>query len=296
MSIHAKASRSSRVTTVSLGTSPRSVVMTRAPGTSAVARPKAFAYASFPRKYRPLRKLNTSPSGAPLVASRRASANSAFGLSRTFARRPSQRAGERRNACFKTCPARSLDPTSVALTATIYNFDIQLSDVDRGVYETLSIRAARQPSETEEYLATRVLAYCLEYTEGIAFTKGLAEPDVPAVEVRDLTGALKSWIEVGTPDADRLHKASKASPRVAVYTFKDPLNLARQFEGTRIHRVEALELYAFDPGFIAEFVARLERRTAFDLAVTERHLYLTIAGDTLASELKLVAQPERRPT
>jgi uncharacterized protein YaeQ len=180
----------------------------------------------------------------------------------------------------------------VALTATIYVFDVQLSDVDRGVYETLSIRAARQPSETEEYLAARVLAYCLEYREGIAFTKGLAEPDVPAIEVRDLTGVLKSWIEVGTPDAERLHKASKASPRVAVYAFKDPANLARQFEGTRIHRAAAIELYAFEPGFIAAFVERLDRRTPFDLAVTERHLYLTVGDTTLESMVRPVKQAE----
>lgn len=184
----------------------------------------------------------------------------------------------------------------MALTATIYTFDVQLSDVDRGVYETLGIRAAKQPSETEEYLATRVLAYCLEYAEGIAFTKGLAEPDVPAIEVRDLTGALRSWIEVGTPDADRLHKASKSSPRVAVYAFKDPANLARQFEGTKIHRAEAIELYAFDPAFIAAFVERLERRTAFELAVTERHLYLTIGGETLETAVKPVLAGERRST
>src|ERR1700750_2578621 len=118
------------------------------------------------------------------------------------------------------------------------------------------MRAAKQPAETEEYLSARVLAYCLEYTEGIAFTKGLAEPDVPAIEVRDLTGALKAWIEVGTPDADRLHKASKASPRVVVYTFKDPANLLRQFEGTRIHRAEMIELYAFEPSFVASVVER----------------------------------------
>jgi uncharacterized protein YaeQ len=182
----------------------------------------------------------------------------------------------------------------VALTATIYNFDVQVSDVDRNVYESLSFRAARQPSETEEYLATRVLAYCLEYTEGIAFTKGLSEPDVPAIEVRDLTGALKSWIEVGSPDAERLHKASKASPRVAVYIFKDPSNLVRQLAGERIHRVEHLEVYAFDPEFIASFVERLDRRTTCDLAVTDRHLYLTVGGDTLDTALKPVEVAERR--
>src|SRR5918997_3619232 len=134
----------------------------------------------------------------------------------------------------------------MALTATIHNFDIQLSDVDRGVYESLSLRVARHPSETEEYLLTRVLAYCLEYAEGIAFSKGLAEPDEPALSVRDLTGALRVWIDVGAPDAARLHKASKAAPRVAVYTHRPPAQLLRPLAGERIHRAEELELYAFD--------------------------------------------------
>jgi uncharacterized protein YaeQ len=182
----------------------------------------------------------------------------------------------------------------MALTATIYNFDVQLSDVDRNVYETLNFRAARQPSETEEYLATRVLAYCLEYTDGIAFTKGLAEPDTPALEVRDLTGALKAWIEVGAPDAARLHKASKASPRVVVYTAKDPAKLVAQLAGERIHRAERLEIYGIDAGFVAQFVERLDRRTEFQLSVADRHLYLTIGDDTLEGVVKPVEVAERR--
>ena len=169
----------------------------------------------------------------------------------------------------------------MALTATIYNFEIQLSDVDRGVYETLSFRAARQPSETEEYLVTRVLAFCLEHTEGIEFTKGLAEPDTPAIVARDLTGALRVWVEIGSPDADRLHKASKASPRVVVYTYKDAGTLLRQLEGARIHRAESLEIHAIDRGLIDALVARLDRRTNLELAVTENHLYVTIGGETL---------------
>ncbi len=62
---------------------------------------------------------------------------------------------------------------------------------------------ARHPSESAEYLVTRLLAYCLEYTEGIAFSKGLSDPDEPAIVVRDLTGALRGWIEVGAPEAAR---------------------------------------------------------------------------------------------
>ena len=169
----------------------------------------------------------------------------------------------------------------MALTATVYNFDIQLSDVDRGVYETLSLRAARQPSETEEYLVTRVLAYCLEYTKGIEFTKGLAEPDTPAIVARDLTGDLRLWVEIGSPDAERLHKAAKAAPRVVVYTHKDPALLLRQLAGARIHRATEIEIHAIDRALVDGFVARLDRRTTFDLAVTERHLYVTVRGETL---------------
>jgi uncharacterized protein YaeQ len=174
----------------------------------------------------------------------------------------------------------------VVLTATVHNFDIQLADVDRGVYESLALRVARHPSETEEYLLTRVLAYCLEFTEGIAFSRGLAEPDEPALAVRDLTGALRAWIEVGAPDAARLHKASKAAPRVAVYTHKDPAQLARQLAGARIHRAEALELYGVDRELLAGIAARLERRMAFDLSVTDRQLYVGLGGETLTGAVE----------
>jgi uncharacterized protein YaeQ len=174
----------------------------------------------------------------------------------------------------------------VALTATIHTVDIQLSDVDRGVYETLALRVARHPSETEEYLLTRVLAYCLEYTEGIAFSKGLSEPDEPAISVRDLTGALRAWIEVGAPDAARLHKASKAAPRVAVYMHKDPVNFLRGLSGERIHRAESLELLEVDRELLSGLVARLDRRMAFDLSVTDGDLYLTIDGETLTGRVQ----------
>lgn len=174
----------------------------------------------------------------------------------------------------------------MALTATIYNFDVQLSDVDRGVYDAISFKAAQHPSESDEYLMARVLAYCLEYREGIAFSRGLAEPDEPAIMVRDLTGAPKLWIEIGTPDAERLHRASKATPRVIVYTHKDAARWMQQLAGARIHRREEIEVVALDRGLIAALVDRLDRRTAFELSVTDGHLYLTIGGETLEGKLE----------
>ena len=169
----------------------------------------------------------------------------------------------------------------MALTATIYNFDIELADADRHVYESLALRVARHPSESEEYLVTRVLAYGLEFTEGIDFSRGVSDPEEPALAVRDLTGAITTWIEIGTPDAARLHKASKAAPRVVVYTHKDPDQFLRRLAGEKIHRADELELYAIDRGLIAALTARLERRVAFSLSVTDRELYLSIGTDTL---------------
>jgi uncharacterized protein YaeQ len=177
----------------------------------------------------------------------------------------------------------------MALTATIYTFSIQLSDVDRGVYETLSLKAARHPSESAEHLVTRVLAYCLEFAEGIAFSRGISDPGEPALSVRDLTGALKTWIDIGSPDAPRLHKAGKAAPRVAVYTHKDPALLQRQLEGEKIHRPEALELYAIDRELVAALVRVLERRMQFDLSVTDRHLFISIGNDTLSGDVSRIA-------
>ena len=169
----------------------------------------------------------------------------------------------------------------MALGATMYVFEVRLADADRGVYETLTIRAARHPSETAEYLVTRLLAYCLEYTEGIAFSKGLSDPDEPAISVRDLTGALQAWIEVGAPDAARLHKAAKSAPEVAVYVHRDLDQLLSRLTGERIHRAEALRICAVDRELLTALVERLERRMDFDLAVSDRTIYLSLGEDTL---------------
>ena len=166
----------------------------------------------------------------------------------------------------------------MASGAVVHQFQVGLSHVDRGVYETLDLRVARHPSETEPYLCARVLAYALEYRPGLAFTKGLSDPDQPALEVRDLTGKLEAWVEVGTPDAARLHRAAKAAPRVAVYTHTDAARYWSSLADERIHRAEALELFALDRSVIAALVAGLERRTSFDLSVNDGTLYLTLDG------------------
>ncbi|WP_127473965.1 YaeQ family protein [Microbacterium sulfonylureivorans] len=171
----------------------------------------------------------------------------------------------------------------MALGATIHTFDVQLADVDRGVYDELMLRVARHPSETDVYMMTRVLAYCLEFEEGIRFSEGISSTDEPAVLVRDLTGRLTVWIEIGAPDADRLHYASKLADRTVVYTQRDPAKVMAPWEGKRIHRAEDIVLHSFDPGFVDAAAAAVERRNSMTLSVTEHQVYLDINGVSLTS-------------
>src|SRR6516225_11382260 len=138
----------------------------------------------------------------------------------------------------------------MALSATVYRFQIELSDVDRGVYESLDLRVARHPSESMHYLLTRVIAYALLFEEGIAFGKGLSTTEEPALWIKDLQGNVRAWIEVGTPSAERLHKASKAAPRVVVFTQHDPRLLIEEAATRAIHKVEQIEVYALEPAFL----------------------------------------------
>ena len=98
--------------------------------------------------------------------------------------------------------------------------------------------------------------------------------------MRDLTGALMAWIDIGLPEPERLHRASKAAPRVAVYTHKDPAQWAVKIADAKIHRAEKLEVFAFDRAWLARIVARLERRMKLSLSRSEGEIYLTMGEET----------------
>ncbi|KEP75379.1 hypothetical protein HR12_35015 [Microbacterium sp. SUBG005] len=173
----------------------------------------------------------------------------------------------------------------MAIGATIHTFTVQLSDVDRGVYDELPLRVARHPSETAPYMLTRVLAYCLEFEEGIAFSEGVAATDEPAVMVRDLTGALVAWVEVGAPDAARLHTGSMKAERVAIYTHRDPDKVATAWAGKRIHRADEVLLHSFDPGFVERMSEAIDRRSTATLTRTEGRIYLELNGVSGESDI-----------
>jgi uncharacterized protein YaeQ len=184
----------------------------------------------------------------------------------------------------------------MAQTATIHHLRITLSDVDRAVYESLDLRVARHPSESGRYLVTRTLAYCLSYEEGIAFSKGgLSSTDEPPIAVRDPTGIFLAWIDVGAPSAERLHKATKAARRVALYTHVDPVLLRREASSRPIHKLEEIEVHRFAPALIDSIEARIGRNTDLEIVRTDGRLYVTIEGQVIEGDLARVSLVEGAP-
>jgi uncharacterized protein YaeQ len=177
----------------------------------------------------------------------------------------------------------------MALPATMRRFEIALADSDRDLYETLDLRVAQHPSESARYLVARVLARALEHGEGLEFSKGgVSDDSEPALVQRDLRGDLTAWIEVGAPTADRLHKATKASPRVVVYTWKAPQGLLDAIRERGVHKAETIELNALAPEWLDAIAATLDRVNRWELSVAGGALYLTINGALLEGAVEKV--------
>jgi uncharacterized protein YaeQ len=165
----------------------------------------------------------------------------------------------------------------MALGATVHRLNITLSDVDRGVYESLDLRMARHPSESARYFWLRTLAYCLSYEEGIAFSKGgLSDSDEPPVSIVDPTGILLAWIDVGSPSADRLHRASKAARRVALFSATERDLLEREVASRKIHALEEIAVYLLAPAFLDALEPHLEKHLTLELVRNTGTLYVTV--------------------
>ena len=177
---------------------------------------------------------------------------------------------------------------SMALGATMHHFEVALSDVDRSVYESLDLRVAQHPSETMRFMLLRTFAYCLAYEEGIAFSKGgLSSTQEAPIAVHDLTGVFLKWIDIGSPSAERLHKATKAARKVVIFTASDLALLKKDAAG--IHKVEQIEVWRLEPAFLDAVEALVERNTKMELTRNEGQLYVAINGTTLETTLHPLA-------
>lgn len=179
----------------------------------------------------------------------------------------------------------------MAQPSTIYRAGIQLSDIDRGLYESLQITLARHPSETEERLLARMLAYALCYEPELTFTKGVGAGDEPDLWLKGADGRVKLWIEVGLPDAERLVKASRHSEQVILCAYGSSRVVWEKQHLPKMAGISNLTVVSLDQAFLAQLSKGLQRSIAWELTVTEGTLYLTTNGEALESSVNHVMGP-----
>ena len=169
----------------------------------------------------------------------------------------------------------------------LYRFEIELSDVDRGVYETLEFRVAKHPSETLSYLLSRVIAYALNFQPGIEFSPGgLNDPDQSAVRVVGLHGGIEVWIDIGNPSAKRLHKASKAAKQVLVYTYKNAATLLDQVDPKEVHRAGEIQLFAINLKFLENLETQLGKTNRWTVLHQQGVLDVNTGTQNFSGEIK----------
>ena len=171
-------------------------------------------------------------------------------------------------------------PTKVP---TLFAFQVTLSDLDRQVYETLHLRAALHPTETAELLVLRLLAYVLEYDHGIGWTAGLEDIEQPMIWVRDLSGTLQRWIDVGAVDLERLRQATRQAPMVILYTAEDLELLRAALLEKNPPRRERIHLRGLSPILLESIAGELERRTELSITVVADELFVTVGGLSFSS-------------
>ncbi|MGZ5278980.1 MAG: YaeQ family protein [Pseudobdellovibrionaceae bacterium] len=169
----------------------------------------------------------------------------------------------------------------------LYRFQIELSDIDRGVYESLDFRIAQHPSETAPYLLSRTLAYCLSYQSGLEFSaKGLSDPDAPAIQVNGSNGAIELWIEIGNPSARKLHKATKAARQVRVYTYKSPEVLIADINANNVHKAHEIEIYSFDAQILLDLETYLEKNNRWSVLIQDGRMSVEVGSQSISSEIR----------
>jgi uncharacterized protein YaeQ len=178
----------------------------------------------------------------------------------------------------------------MALPSTLHHFDVALSNVDRSVDQQLAVKVARHPSETAERLWLRLLAYCWQWEETIAFGPGICEPEAPDLLALGPDGSTRTLlVRVGRPDVVRVEKdlARGGGARVAVL-FDGARRLESFLAEARAGKPERLakaDLAAVPDALLRALAAREERRQKLAVTLVEDHLYLDLGGETLDGAL-----------
>ena len=169
----------------------------------------------------------------------------------------------------------------------LYRFQIELSDVERGIYKSLDFRIAQHPSETLTYLLTRVLAYALSYQDQLEFSaSGLSDPDSPAMQVKGSHENIELWLEIGNPSAKKLHKACKIAKDVVVYTYKSAQVLIDDIKKNNVHRASEIQIFYLDPKFLLLLENHIQKNNRWSILYQDGHLDVSLDSNSVSTDVK----------
>ena len=173
----------------------------------------------------------------------------------------------------------------MALKATIFKIALQIADMDRGYYGEHALTIARHPSETDERMMVRVLAFALNATERLAFGRGLSDEEEPDVWEKDLTGAIQTWIDVGLPDEKRIRRAAGRAARVHVYSYGAPHAAALWWDqvSTRIEKARNVTVVRLPTAATRNLAALVGRSMSLHCTIQDGQVWL--ADDAASVEI-----------
>lgn len=170
----------------------------------------------------------------------------------------------------------------MALKSTIFKAELQIADLDRNHYATHALTLARHPSETDERMMVRLLAFILHADEALAFGKGLSADDEPDLWHKDLTGAIQLWIEVGLPDEKRLRRACGRADRVVVLTYGGRVaEMWWQQNQSALRKLDKLTVIDLPSESTQALAALAQRGMSLQCTVQEKELWLIADGESL---------------
>ena len=172
----------------------------------------------------------------------------------------------------------------MALKATIYKADVQIADMDRNYYQDHGLTLARHPSETDERMMIRLLAFAIHANEALTFTKGLFDTDEPDLWQKDLTGAIQLWIEVGQPDEKRIMKACGRSEQVIVYSYSATSHIWYKQIANKLERARNLTIINIPADASAQLEKLANRNMQLQCTIQDSQIYLTDGANTVLVE------------
>ncbi|WP_377701112.1 YaeQ family protein [Pseudoduganella sp. UC29_71] len=172
----------------------------------------------------------------------------------------------------------------MALKATIYKAELSIADMDRNYYDTHTLTLARHPSETDERMMVRLLAFAIHAHEHLTFTKGLFDTDEPDLWQKDLTGAIQLWIEVGQPDDKKLLKGAGRSEQVVVYSYNATSHIWWKALANKVERAKNLTVINLQSEATEQLAKMAQRTMQLQCTIQDGQIWLTDGTDTVLIE------------